>query len=172
MSSDDTDPGRGAEREAGRSEADADDDSGGQPRDPETGQFLPKDQREDTEDSDESDTGTAGAEPNGDDAATEREPPGRDSAPDHGSGSVSDPGSRRSGAGPRTEPRLRITRVAVGDDSGRPPDRSGASGASPLPPSLHLVPMQVQLTGERVDTGPATGVPVEHGGGAGRPRQP
>jgi hypothetical protein len=140
MSSDDSDTDRG-DAEASRSGANGD---GRQPRDPETGQFLPKDEREAGASDDK-----GAAAPDRDDTAA-----GRDS-PQAGSGSRrSDPAS------PPASP-LRITRVAVRSGAGPPRDRAASAPSEPLlPPSLHLVPMQVQQTGAVVRVAHSTGPPV------------
>lgn len=142
MSSDDSDTDRG-DAEASQSGADGD---GPQPRDPETGQFLPKGEREAAE----TDDGAATPEPDDDVAADpDRSDTGRESDP-------ADSGSRRSEPARGTAPPLRITRVPV--QGGAPRDRAAVGSSEPLlPPSLHLVPMQVQCTGEPVRVEPSTG---------------
>ncbi|WP_436930891.1 hypothetical protein [Halosimplex halobium] len=156
MSPDDTDPDRDEEREADRSEADADDGTGGQPRDPETGQFLPKDQRGDAGDGGD-DTGDGLDDSSAAGTCSESAAP----HPDRG-----DTATERTGS------TLRFTRVSPGTERGRPPGRSQPWGADPvLPLSLHLVPMQVQLTGERV-RGPTASEPADRGGSRRLSRQP
>jgi len=140
MSSDDSDTDRG-DVEASRSGANGD---GRQPRDPETGQFLPKDEREAGASDDE---GTAA--PDRGDTVTGRDSPRASS------------GSRRSDPVDPSEPPLRITRVPVRSGAGSPRDRPASAPSEPLlPPSLHLVPMQVQQTGAVVRVAHATGPPV------------
>lgn len=162
MSSDDSDPDHG-DAEASQSGPDGDD--GGQPRDPETGRFLSKDERGAAATDDEAEP----SEPDRDDTATERDAPGRSSGSD-----PADPGpdTRRPGPAQRTGTSLRITRLSVRSGGGPPSNRSTARAAEPvLPPSLHLVPMQVQFTGESVRVGPTASGPVERDGDRRRPRR-
>jgi|GEM_PF-5574970 hypothetical protein len=139
MSPDDSDPDHGEEHDGSRSEA-AEDGDGGQRRDPETGQFLPKDrQADDASDDDAGEDGAAGdeaAEPDGSDhRVRERGPP------------------------------LRITTTALGSGAdGQPERRPLGRVPGALPPPLHLVPMQVQQTGDPV--------PSRAGGTPGAPERP
>lgn len=146
MSSDDSDTDRG-EAEASRSGANG--DAGGQRRDPETGQFLPKDERETAE------TGDGAASPDRDDDGADASEPDRDDGADGSGASGSGTDSARGGSvSARETPPLRVTRVPVRGPS--PRDRASVGPSEPvLPPSLHLVPMQVQCTGEPVRVGPS-----------------
>ena len=149
MSSDDSDPDEGADAETSRAESDG--PRGGQPRDPETGQFLPKDRPSDRADDAEGESLASSAESERDSGASDRPP------------------VRGRGADPDTagEHGLRLVGVRIGDTGGGPtgavsvsrrPERSvSVSSRTLLPPSLHLVPMQVQRTGEvvTVDAAPA-----------------
>ncbi|ELZ19927.1 hypothetical protein C475_21554 [Halosimplex carlsbadense 2-9-1] len=152
MSSDDSDTDRG-DAEASRSGTD--DEGGGQPRDPETGQFLSKDERDAAATDDD---GAGASEPDRDDTATDRDSPRASS------------GSRRSEPASPPDPPLRITHVPIGSGAVPPQDRAASTPSEPvLPPSLHLVPMQVQHTGKVVRVEHSTGPPVPLGR---RPRQP
>jgi len=157
MSSDDSDTDHG---DAEASQSGADSDGGGQPRDPETGQFLPKDERGAAA----TDEGATASDADRDDSAKAREPPGS------GPGRESD--TQRPGSVPRSKQPLRITRVPVRSGAGPPHERAVPAPPDPvLPPSLHLVPMQVQSTGEPVRVEPSTGRPVAlHRGTGGAPR--
>lgn len=152
MSPDDTD----ADEESSGASGD------GQPRDPETGQFLPKDERETASDDEEaaSDAEETGDEPERDGSADEPDS-GVDtaetaSASDAGDDSArSDPAPHTSRARPPGErghsaPPLVVRQTDLGTGSPGAADRPSEPRRPPLPPSLDLVPQQVALTGEPV----------------------